>query len=213
MGLISSVNETGAKVDTLGENSAAIGGIVNVIKNVAEQTNLLALNAAIEAARAGEQGRGFAVVADEVRSLANKTQASAQEIEGFIELLLTNVSLAGESIKISMKLASESDELFEGVVMSYSEIVGYMQQVNELSEELATSIVHEQQSAARVFEKLKSITNITDNSVEHVEQLNGSSNELKSLGYQLIGTLASGQSAQSGNAAVDMSNTDQNELF
>jgi len=213
MALISSVNETGNKVDTLGENSEAIGGIVNVIKNVAEQTNLLALNAAIEAARAGEQGRGFAVVADEVRSLANKTQASAQEIEGLIELLLTNVTHAGESIKVSMKLASESDELFEGVVMSYSEIVGYMQQVGNLSQDLATAALNEQQSAATAFEKLKNIENISANSVEHVGQLNASSNELKSLGYQLMGTISSTSPTQSGNAALDMSNTDQNELF
>ena len=187
MALGESVNEAGSKVEVLGKDSEAIGGIVNVITSVAEQTNLLALNAAIEAARAGEQGRGFAVVADEVRSLANKTQESAQEIQNLIEQLLKNVSAANGAIHNSMKLGEQSDELIEGVVMSYSELVGFMGEVSSLAQTLASSTTNEQQTATSAFEKLKNIEEISAVSAEHVTQLNASSYELQTLGQQLIG--------------------------
>lgn len=221
MSLITAVNETGSLVATLGTDSEAIGGIVNVIKNVAEQTNLLALNAAIEAARAGEQGRGFAVVADEVRSLANKTQESAREIETLIALLLKNVNDANHSVQSSMKLAGESDELFEGVVMSYSEIVGFMQEVSLLSKTLSVSTIDEQKTAAAAYSKLNNIELISVKSAEHVHQLNESSNELKSLGEQLKGMLSNNQNNIRNNTSNDTSSTldavassaDNHELF
>ena len=155
MALGESVHRGGALVEALGSDSEAIGGIVNVIKSVAEQTNLLALNAAIEAARAGEQGRGFAVVADEVRSLANKTQDSAQEIENLIQALLRNVQTAGAAHRDSMKLAEKSDELIEGMVMSYSELVGNMVEIETLAQGMIDAATHGQQAATDTADRLR----------------------------------------------------------
>ena len=181
MALGESVNETGSMVETLGKDSEAIGGIVNVIKSVAEQTNLLALNAAIEAARAGEQGRGFAVVADEVRSLANKTQESAQEIEDLIQQLLRNVESANASIHSSMKLAEKSDELVEGVVISYSEIVGYMSEVETLAMGIKDTTQQGQQVTNDATQQLEHMEAVLEHSRGQLTQLEQASSELTAL--------------------------------
>ena len=178
MALGESVNETGTKVDKLGENSEAIGNIVNVIKSVAEQTNLLALNAAIEAARAGEQGRGFAVVADEVRSLATKTQDSAQEIEELIQQLLRNVESANASIHNSIKLSERSDELIEGMVVSYSELVGHMVEIENLAKSMSSVSAQGQQSTQDISELLHQLDNGLANAQEQFNQFEAASQSL-----------------------------------
>jgi len=146
MMLVNSVNNVSEMITKLGEDSKTIGGITEVIQGVAEQTNLLALNAAIEAARAGEQGRGFAVVADEVRSLASKTQDSAQKINHIIQQLLAHVKEAANVITTSQQTASQSEEQIEQVIVSYSELVGLMTGVSKLSDRLDLVVKEEEDS-------------------------------------------------------------------
>ncbi len=183
--LSQSVTSTGSLVEQLGEESEEINGIINVIKGVAEQTNLLALNAAIEAARAGEQGRGFAVVADEVRNLAGKTQQHASEIESIIERLVSNIRNTSSKVSDAVKLAEDSDESIEGVVLSYSDIVGFMLEVSELGKELATATKDEKTNVDDLFTKLSNIKGISENSEQSILLMKRAGVELDSLGKQL----------------------------
>ncbi|MDX7718392.1 methyl-accepting chemotaxis protein [Aeromonas caviae] len=139
------IEQAGSVVQQLETDSASISMVLDVIRGIAEQTNLLALNAAIEAARAGEQGRGFAVVADEVRSLAQRTQASTAEISKMIEVLQERTAEAGSAMQLSRQQMQESVELAREAGDSIDSINGAVTQITDMNTLIATAT--EQQNA------------------------------------------------------------------
>ncbi|WP_246058314.1 methyl-accepting chemotaxis protein [Litorilituus lipolyticus] len=138
--LAQDIDGLAVQITSLHESSNNITNVVDVIKSVAEQTNLLALNAAIEAARAGEQGRGFAVVADEVRTLAQRTQDSTSEIESFINSLQADANSAFNVIESSQKKAEDAVKSSKNVEEMLGEITTSVSDIFAMTEQIATAI-------------------------------------------------------------------------
>ncbi|WP_286716928.1 methyl-accepting chemotaxis protein [Thalassolituus sp. UBA2009] len=146
-------------VNRLAENSSSISSILATIKGIAEQTNLLALNAAIEAARAGEQGRGFAVVADEVRTLASRTQGSAQEIEGLISEVQKNIVSAVDTMEVNRKMVESTVSHSEQVSTTLHEIQVSMGDIQKKTTDIVVTANEQKRSAADLEHNLEAIRN------------------------------------------------------
>lgn len=156
-----SVETVSVTIGQLGERSKEIGQIVSTIKEIADQTNLLALNAAIEAARAGEQGRGFAVVADEVRKLAERTQSSTKEIEMKIGAIQGETMQAVEMMGKSMSLVQEGISLSDGAGRSLTSIVNSVEQVVETVDMIAKANSEQAVVGATVARNIENISNVS----------------------------------------------------
>ena len=149
--------QTSEALSNLKADSMNIGQVLDVIRGIAEQTNLLALNAAIEAARAGEQGRGFAVVADEVRSLASRTQQSTREIQMMIERLQNGANVAVDVMQSGLEKAQESVAQAQQAGQSIASITAMVDTIREMNGQIAAAADYQRQNAQHISTSIESI--------------------------------------------------------
>jgi len=179
------VESSSIQVTKLAGQAEDISQVVGVIRSIAEQTNLLALNAAIEAARAGEQGRGFAVVADEVRALAHRTQISTLEIEKMIAAIQSGSLTTVESIRMSTEEVYKTKRTAEGAGQSLKEITATVFEINERNLQIAVASEEQANVAKDVDRSLISIRSLAIQSSEGASQTIIASNELSRLAVNL----------------------------
>ncbi|ARA82454.1 methyl-accepting chemotaxis protein [Pseudomonas ficuserectae] len=179
------VQKTAVLIGELADQSRDIGKVLDVIRGLAEQTNLLALNAAIEAARAGEAGRGFAVVADEVRALAHRTQQSTSEIERLVSNIQNGTDRAVSSMRGNTELASDTLSIAEGANDSLSVISTAVSEINDLNLVIASAAQQQAHVAREVDRNLVNIRDLSAQSSSGAQQTSSASRELSTLALDL----------------------------
>jgi len=187
--LVAEVDSAAAVITKLEDDSSSIGMVLDVIKGIAEQTNLLALNAAIEAARAGEQGRGFAVVADEVRTLASRTQESTNEIQSMIEKLQSGTRDAVKVMLHAKELGEDGSSQTEASAEALAEISGSVKTISDMTTQIASAAEEQTAVAEEMSRNIVSISEVADSSVAGSMKTAETTEHLKSLSEQLQSSL------------------------
>jgi methyl-accepting chemotaxis protein len=175
------VNKSASTVKALGKSSDQIGEIIGVIDDIADQTNLLALNAAIEAARAGEQGRGFAVVADEVRKLAERTTKATKEIAGMIKTIQADTAGAVSSMDEGTKEVENGIKLADKAGSSLTEIVQISQQVTDMVAQIAAASEEQSSASDQISKNVEAISTVTGQTASGTQQIAKAAEDLNRL--------------------------------
>lgn len=184
-GLSGELEQVAGVIGSLAEQTHSIGSILETIRSISEQTNLLALNAAIEAARAGEQGRGFAVVADEVRNLANRSAASTAEIQGMINRLQDQ---SGRAVSAMAQGRSQSEMVVtqaDAANAALGNITAHITQINDMNIQVATATEQQSSVVGELNRNVEDINLLTMETADIAHQLTASSQGLQQLSSEL----------------------------
>ena len=177
----STVSETAGLMAALGQRSNQIGQIIQVIRGIAEQTNLLALNAAIEAARAGEQGRGFAVVADEVRNLAERTAGATAEISDMIKAIQSETGSAVAAMETGSRQVEGGVEQANQAMLALQQINGSVKRVVEMIQGIAAATRSQSQATDSITLRVEQISEMAKDNSKHIDQATHASHDLHKL--------------------------------
>jgi methyl-accepting chemotaxis protein len=172
------VDDAARMVELLGQNSIRVGHVIEVIRGIAEQTNLLALNAAIEAARAGEHGRGFAVVADEVRGLSKRTSESTGEIKQIIESIQHEINGTVQCIMTGKDATEKGKERVESAKYALDDIIKSINSVNDMIQEIASAAEEQAVTAKEISGQVNHIVDIANNALENSTRASSRSDSL-----------------------------------
>ncbi|MGH9591767.1 MAG: methyl-accepting chemotaxis protein, partial [Bryobacteraceae bacterium] len=183
--IANSVGETATKVQELGKSSDQIGEIIGVIDDIADQTNLLALNAAIEAARAGEQGRGFAVVADEVRKLAERTSKATKEIASMIKNIQAETKVAVSAMQDGTNQVEMGVESTTQAGSSLHDIIRVSEQVGDMITHIATAATQQSSATEQVNANVEQIAKITQETAAGAQESAKAVHDLSNLALDL----------------------------